>query len=319
MTVHPIVSPLVLAMLAAVVVGARLNALRAAWPRRTRSTVWRWVGLTAAALLLLCAAARPTLGDVTAAPAGVDDDQPNVFLVVDRSPGMGVRDAAGRRSRIDAARADIGAVLDRYPRARVAVIGFATGPSVEWPLSQDTWSLRPALAELRPVASTPDDVVQTNVAAAGTVLRYQLISAQQQFPRAHNLVFYFGAGAAESQAPQRDFDPPEGAIDGGAVYGYGTAAGGPIPQAPDVSSTVNEAALRDVATQLGVPYVPPGGAGDAVPVDAGAPRDAPPSASRPTELYWVPAGLAAMLLLVELYLVLRDVRRARSTPAEVPA
>ena len=266
MTVHPILPPLVLAVVAAVVVGVRLDVLRRAWAGRTRAAVWRWVGVTLAALLLLVAAMRPTLGDDgSTTPAGVADGRPNVFLVVDRSPGMGVRDAPGRRTRMEAVRSDVATVLDRYPGARVSVIGFAASPSLEWPLSQDVWSLRPVLTELRPVATTPDGVVQTNVGAAATVLRYQLISARQQFPRAANLVFYFGAGASESESPQRDFDPPEGIVDGGAVYAYGSRAGGPIPQAPDVRSAVDEEALRVVAEQLGVPYVAPGGGGDLAP------------------------------------------------------
>ena len=87
------------------------------------------------------------------------------------------------------------------------------------------------------------------------MLRYQLISAVQQYPRATTLVFYLGAGAPESRLPAREFDPPADSVDGGAVLGYGTAAGGPIPGTDIERSAVDDAALRAVADQLGVPYV----------------------------------------------------------------
>lgn len=327
MTLHPVLPPVLLVLLACVVVAARIAALRRLWSggrATSRGAVWRWTGLTVAAALLLVAAVRPVIGrDEQTLPAGAYDGEPNVFLVVDRSAGMGVADLPGGRSRMDAARDDIAAVLDRYPNARFSVIAFASGPSLEWPLSQDTWSLRPVAAAMRPYGTTPDDVLQTNAGAASTVLRYQLIAASQQFPRARNLVFYLGAGAGESEAPQRNFELAEGSVDGGAVLGYGSVAGGVIPQAPEVRSGIDEARLRDVADQLGVRYVPRGGAtsdDNAVFDDA---TEAPPpdadvqASSHAIETYWAAALVAALLILLELYHTLRDVRRMRSVPRDV--
>ena len=316
MTFHPIVSPVLLALLAVVVGAARVAAFRP-------PAGWRWAALTAAAVLLLVAAARPVIGsDERTTPAGAADGQPNVFLIVDRSPGMGVADLAGGRSRMDAVREDVAAVLDKYPEARFGVITFASGPSVEWPLSPDTWSLRPVMSAMTPYPATPDSVRQTNVAAAGNVLRYQLIAARQQFPRARNLVFYFGAGAGESQAPQRQFDLTEDSVDGGAVLGYGTAAGGVIPQSAAVRSSVDEPALRAVADQIGVPYVLRDGASNDVAfLDDGDDADEPAApvyaSTGATETYWALALGAAVLILVELYLALRDFRRTRSIPVDV--
>jgi hypothetical protein len=317
--------PLLLVLAAAVVVAARVVTLRRlrARPRRSPDAVWRWAGVTAAALLILVAATRPVIGaDAQTTPAGSADGEPNVFLVVDRSPGMGVEDLEGPQTRMDAARADIAAIIDRYPRARFAVIAFASSPDLEWPLSPDTWSLRPVMEAVTPYAGPSDAVYETNVAAAGNVLRYQLISARQQFPRAQNLVFYLGAGADESRAPQRQFDLTEGSVDGGAVLGYGTAEGGVVPQRPTVRSTIDEPALRAVAEQIGVPFIPRDGTPDGEDAlfvgtdDAEAP-DAVTASSAAVETYWAPAITAAALLLLELVLMLRDFRRSRPSPAEV--
>ena len=135
----------------------------------------------------------------------------------------------------------------------------------------------------------------------GNVLRYQLIAAGQQYPGSDSLVYYFGSGAGGSRAPQGEFDPVPGSVDGGAVFGYGSA--------------VDEAGLQRIAQQLGLPYVhrlagQP--VAEAEP-NSGASTDATPTGVSPhrTELYWVFALLAAVLVLFELFATLREFRRTR--------
>jgi hypothetical protein len=304
MSVHPVMPSLLLAALVALIVAARLLALRRLTKAgTTRSALWRWSSLTAAALLLAGAAARPVLGvdqDFTRVAA---PDAPNVFLLVDRSADMDVREAGNARSRMDVARQDVAAVIEKYPDARFAVLGFASWPALEWPLSPDVWSLRPVMSAVMPYASTSEDAHLANAAAAGNMLRYQLFSAVQQYPRAQNLVFYFGAGAGESRSPQGQFNLPDGAVDGGAVFSYGNA---------------DEQTLRTVSEQIGVPYIHR----DAEPLDAAlsAPDSTTPAATTAaparTELYWFFAVGAAALLLVELYLVMREFRRTQMLTAE---
>ncbi|MGV0736143.1 hypothetical protein ABQF35_07120 [Mycobacterium syngnathidarum] len=300
MRLEPVLPPLLVAALAVVLLVARtitfgrVRAQGGGWP-----AVWRWSALTTAGLLLLVAALGPIAGstrDTVPRPAG--DRDPNVFVILDRSPDMSGPGTDGR-SRIATARDDIAALMERYPQARVALIGFTDRPSVDWPLSADTWSLRPVMASMTAHAAV-GDAPDANVGAAASVLRYQLISAMQQFPRAQNLVFYLGAGAPGSQAPQREFLLPENSVDGGAVLGYDDAGA---------------KALRGVADQIGVPFVPrtaakplaealPGGQSQAQEPTAVAVADT-------VELYWLFAAVAALLIVVELYLVLREFRRTQ--------
>lgn len=324
MTLQPILPLLLLAALGAAIVVARVVALRRLTAAgRTRAALLRWGGVTLAALLLLVAAARPVIGsDDQGIIRAAGDGDPNVFIVVDRSADMRVEDLAGGRERMAGARDDISALIDRYPDARFAVIAFASRPSLDWPLSADTWSLRPVTSAMTPYVSTPDALSQTNVGAAGNVLRYQLIGARQQFPRAQNLVFYLGAGAPETQVPQRQFELPEGAVDGGAVLGYGGTGGGPIPGTDVARSAIGEQALRAVADQIGVPYVPRDGTTPLAGVleDQGSVIGPPPPVAAPagrTELYWAPAIGAAILVLIEFYLVLLEFRRTRLANADV--
>lgn len=294
MRFEPLLPPLLIAVLAVVLLAARAITFGKV---RAESDGWaavsRWSALTTAGLLLLVAALGPVAGrthDTVPRPAG--ETEPNIFVLLDRSADMS-------GPQIAAARDDVAALIERYPRARFALISFADRPSVDWPLSADTWSLRPVVAATNAAPEAPD-TPDANVGAAANILRYQMISAVQQFPRARNLVFYLGAGAPESQAPQRGFQLPEHAVDGGAVLGYDDAGA---------------QALRAVAAQVGVQFVSRTDAtplGEALPADET--REQAPSAepvSTAVELYWIFAAVAALLVLVELYLVLREFRRTQ--------
>jgi hypothetical protein len=255
--------------------------------------VLRWTGVTLVVLLLIIATTRPALlndnrQDATPT-AGADL---NVFLVVDRSADSNIDDYGNDEPRIAGMRDDIATVIKQYPAARFALITFDSKASLDWPLSEDVWSLRPTIAALGSRNAGPN----TNAAAADNVLRYQLIQATQQYPGSRNVVLYFGSGAPGSQPPQDDFNLTRGTVSGGAVLGYGR------------SDAIDEVELRRLAAQLDIPYVHR---------DRGQSfrLDLPDSPHRVEadriELYWLPALLAAGLLLAEIYLSVREFRRGR--------
>ncbi|OBK73759.1 hypothetical protein [Mycobacterium sp. 1274761.0] len=311
MTFQPVVPWIALAVVAVAVIALRLLTMRrlhatagARW-----STVWRWSGLTLAVLLILIAAARPGIeheerAGVTA-PRSAQNT--NVIFVVDRSPDSAIEDFADRQSRMSGIRNDIEALIDQYPKARFAMISFASRASLDWPLSEDAWSLKPVVARIAPypAGETDEDV---NAAAAANVLRYQLIAAGQQYPESQSLVFYFGSGAPGSRAPQGEFDRSP-FIDGGAVFGYGAAQ--------------NQPGLRRIAEQLGVPYVNRDDGGsitESAPAAGGEKSITAATASGVadrTELYWLFTLVAAVLLLFELFASIRDVRRTRLARRDV--
>lgn len=301
MTFDPVLPPAALAAVAAVLVALRVLSLRPA-AAAGRPALLRWTGMTVALALLLVAAARP--GGAAEARAEAPTSSrggDNVFFVVDRSEDSAVDDFGGR-PRMAGIRDDIDALIDAHPGARFAVISFASRPAVDWPLSGDAWSLRPVVEALNPYPGVTAD--QVNAAAAATVLRYQMISAGQQYPGADNLVYYFGSGAPRSTVPQGEFDID--AVDGGDVFGY--AADG-----------TGDQRLREVADQLGVPFVirrP----GEAAPTGTQSASSAPvvdPAGERGDEFYWLLTLVASALLLVEMALSVRDLRRARSTAREM--
>jgi hypothetical protein len=271
--------------------------------RRRGRAVLRWSGVTLAVLLLIAAATRPGLRDdeTHGGTTAVAGENLNVFLIVDRSVDSGVGDYGTGKPRIAGMRDDIAALIEQYPAARYALVSFASQAALDWPLSEDVWSLRPAIAALSSHQSGPDAEFDVNAAAAGNVLRYQLIQAAQQYPGSRNVVLYFGSGAPGSRAPQGDFDLTRKSVDGGAVLGYGR------------TDAIDEAELRQLAGELDVPYVHRN-AGQPFHPDLPATPDGTgmrAEAVERIELYWPPALLAAGLLLTEIYLSVREFRRGR--------
>lgn len=310
MTFQPVLPFAVLLVVGVVVVALRLLTMRRLYATAGGrwSTVWRWSGLTLAVLFILIAAARPGIehGERGAAVAARSAENTNVFLLVDRSVDSAIEDYGDRQPRMSGIRNDIEALIDQYPGARFAVIAFGSRSSLDWPLSEDAWSLRPEVARIESYPPTDED---PNAAAAANVLRYQLIAAGQQYPDSKSLVYYFGSGAAGSRAPQGEFDPITGSVDGGAVFGYGAAQ--------------NEPGLRQIGEQLGVNYLDrDGGPLPATEADSAEPEDGATAATTSgvadrTELYWVFTLLAAVLLLFELFASIRDIRRTRLARGDV--
>lgn len=293
MTFQPVLPWAILAVVIVALVLARAVALRlvlgSSWGNRRR-VVLRWGAVTLAVLLILAATTRPGyLGEETHRGPTAAGANLNVFLVVDRSVDSSL---AGMHN-------DMAALIDQYPAARYALITFTSRASLDWPLSQDVWSLRPTTAALGSVPAPDGQGVVAG--AARNVLRYQLLQAAQQYPGSRNVVLYFGSGG--TPGAQADFDLTRGSVDGGMVLGYGRG------------DAINEVGLRQIAAQLGVPYEhrEPG-----QPFDAALPETGVrPAAVDRIELYWLPAMLAAALLLTEIYLSVRDFRRSRIARRDV--
>jgi len=342
MRFDPVMPAVVLVAIAVVLLAVRTVTLREALRQVGAGRhvhLLRWAGLTAAVLLMLLAAARPSVGAAGMQAISAGDSDVNVFFVVDRSVDSRVQDFGVNTSRMAGMRKDIAALVDQYPRARFAVISFSSRASLDWPLSDDAWSLKAMIAGLQAYTSAaPDTTYRVNAGAASDVLRYKLQQAQFQFPHSKNLVFYLGEGAGGSRAPQGGFDLGSAKVAGGAVLGYGTPAGGPIPRevvngavvyavdartGGDLTSALNEPALTAIAGQLGIPYLHRENGQSLTQVVTGRNAvgnpgaDAVARAHGRVELYWAFTLAAAALLLIEIYLTIRQFRRHRVARADV--
>jgi len=133
------------------------------------------------------------------------------------------------------------------------------------------------------------------------------------------MVFYFGDGEQTVDAEPESFSASEKYTDSGAVFGYGTAEGGPMRittggltddgtdyiqyEGSDALSVIDETNLEAIADELGVEYEHR--TADAAPVLPEAPSTTTSYAEsgevgNVTELYWIAALVILLILGVEL-------------------
>ncbi|MCU1517633.1 MAG: hypothetical protein JWQ75_2354 [Pseudarthrobacter sp.] len=300
-----------------------------------------WLFRSALVLLLLAAALRPGVpgGSAQAATADV-----NVFFVADTSSSIVAEDYGNGSPRLDGVRQDIRAIAGELAGARFTLLTFDSSAVVRMPLSTDTTALDTAVAVLEPQVTAFSK--GSSVTAAGKLLAERLSAARDSHPERPRLVFYLGDGEQTSAAAPEAMKLDGGLVNGGAVLGYGTAAGGRMKEntgqrsgagagyiqdrtsgsSRDALSVIDEGRLQGIAGQLGVPYVHRS-AGDAVApmMQAADPGELQRASNEEgldgrTELYWIFASGAFLLGLREASLVLRQWRqlpRAHAGPGAV--
>ncbi|MEO8827853.1 vWA domain-containing protein [Lapillicoccus sp.] len=237
------------------------------WPagRRERTETGGARGRrSAVVLLLLLAATRPALPGTD---VRVDASSVDVYFVVDTTTSSMARDYAGSEPRLAGMRTDLKGVAAQLPGARFTVLSFDLDTTTRLPLTSDATALYAAADTLRPETS------RWSRGSSVTVARTDLVAALQRGQATHpdraRLVFYLGDGEQTAETEPQPFEIPGGLVNGGAVLGYGTAAGGPMATTGNLSegdvvdpstgkpaiSTIDEKQLAQIADQLGVPYL----------------------------------------------------------------
>lgn len=289
-----------------------------------------WLFRSALVLLLLAASLRPGVpgGSSQAAAADV-----NVFFVVDTSSSIAAEDYGDGSPRLDGVRQDIMAIAGELAGARFSLLTFDSNAIVRMPLTTDATALDTSVSVLQPQVTAFSK--GSSVTAAGTLLAERLRAARDSHPERPRLVFYLGDGEQTSAKAPAAIRLDGGLVDGGAVLGYGTAAGGRMKEntgqdagagyiqdrtsgtGKDALSVIDERRLQGIAGQLGVPYVHRS-AGDLVApmMQAADPGDferatANGGVAGRTELYWLLAAGAFLLALREAFLVFRQWRQFR--------
>ncbi|KQR68556.1 hypothetical protein ASF98_07915 [Arthrobacter sp. Leaf337] len=280
--------------------------------------------------LLLLAALRPGLpgGSVRAAEADL-----NVFFVVDTTSSIAAEDYGNGSPRLDGVRKDIMAIAGELAGARFSLITFDSQAVVRMPLTTDTSALGTLTGVLEPQITQYS--TGSSVTVARTVLNERLKAARDSHPERARVVYYLGDGEQTSGKAPEPMHVDASLVNGGAVLGYGTGQGGRMKEkssyssgdaaayiqdrsggsAGDAVSRIDEDRLREVAAQLGVPYVHRApGDGTAPMMQAarpGALKETSESLEGRTELYWAPALAAFVLALWESIRVLRQLRQLR--------
>lgn len=323
--------PLVVILLAGAVV---LVLKKGGRSRGTNGARWRFAALV---VLIVVAAARP---GIAGGHAEVSATELNVFFVVDTTPSSAAEDYAGTKTRITGMKSDINAIAEELAGARFSLISFDSKARVVMPLTTDTTALRTLTQVLTPRSTYASQ--GSSISSAKGVLAKSLKDSAESHPERPRLVFYLGDGEQTSAKAPESFASDTDLVDGGAVLGYGTAAGakmrestydgtqeGPYiidPSSSDYGaaiSVIDQKLLQAIATQLDVPYVH-----RVSPADIQAALvDSSPKAAQSTsvngedrggagriEWYWLPALAAFGIVMWELLLYGRaysDLRRKR--------
>ncbi|MBO0899162.1 VWA domain-containing protein [Cellulomonas sp. zg-ZUI222] len=343
--VVPVVVVLLTALpVLALCVGQALRASgRRGAPGAPGAPAGTWWRRTALVVVLAVVALTPTVAATQSGGARVGVQ---VWFVVDRTGSMAAEDwgpgdpvvrgpglpAVPAVQRLDGVRHDVVQLTRDVPGAFYSVVAFADEAGTQLPLTDDATAVR----------SWAQTVTQEVTAgSAGTrrdraleVLQRSLQDAQDRDPGMVRLVFYLSDGEQTADEEPGSFTAIAPLVDGGAVLGYGTAAGAPMrqhdgsldPDAPYIPdpqdpsrpalSHADEAALREVAAELGVPYVhrdgPTPTADLVADVDVAAiAADGRADLSTHRDLVWPFALVAGVLLAAEAWAWARSSSRLR--------
>ena len=208
-----------------------------------------------------------------------------VYFVIDRTGSMGAEDWDGENPRIDGVRNDVATLMGVLTGARYSILSWDSSVHTDMPLTTDSSAVASYMATFTRELSSSSQGSSINRPAAD--LAKLLKKNKERHPQNVRALFVFSDGETSNQnhwtsAPSgeaSDWDAVKEYIDGGLVLGYGTEEGGPMkvlrlgdsgsqsggepeyihdssqPDNPIAISKIDEAALKDVASRVGVDYV----------------------------------------------------------------
>lgn len=229
----------------------------------------QWTVRATAVLVLALAFTRP--GTPVTAVTERSEAAMDVFVVVDVTASMIAEDWDGDSPRLEGVEADVTALMEQAPEARYSLITFASTSQTVLPLTTDDSAMRSALDVLRPEVTLYSS--GSSVTAPRDHLLARLERAAEDRPDSARVVFYLGDGEQTTGDAPEPMDGIADLIDGGAVWGYGTASGGKMKETrgywtdeeldyivdpstrADAVSKLDERNLKDIAKDMGVDYV----------------------------------------------------------------
>ena len=208
-----------------------------------------------------------------------------VYFVIDRTGSMAAEDWDGVKPRIEGVRNDVGTLMGVLTGSRFSILSWDSKVHTDMPLTTDASAVNAYMESFNRELSASSQGSSINRPAKE--LLTLLKKNKERHPQNIRAVFIFSDGETSNQdhwssAPSgdpSDWDAVKEYIDGGLVLGYGTEKGGPMkvlrlgdsgsqsggepeyihdssqPDNPIAISKIDEAALADVASRVGVDYV----------------------------------------------------------------
>lgn len=237
-------------------------------------TYWRLVGISICLALIAIGSSIP--GD--RAPAGVINL--DVVLVVDRTASISAEDYDGQKPRLEGVKSDLLQLIDRVKGARIALVTFDTSARINVPFTSDSSAAATAIKALDQEVSIYSK--GSSIDMPIDMITKLLNQSKQKYPDRGRLVFYAGDGEQTADSTPKSFTSIKPLINGGAVLGYGTSAGGKMKTYygyqgygydgigseyledltaysasgyPLAVSRIDETNLKNIANDLGVTYL----------------------------------------------------------------
>lgn len=285
----------------------------------------RWIWLRRAMLiaLLLVTVLRPATPGASRATGNALLD---VYFLVDTTVSATAEDYNGNRPRLEGMSHDVKQIAKELVGARFSIISFDDQAVQHLPLTHDTTTLASAVDTLS--TQEPFYAEGSSIDAGLDTLKKELERIADKAPHRGRVIFYMGDGEQTVDREPRSFRDLKPLVKGGAVLGYGTAAGGKMadedkrrwgddkhayikdrstqtyPQ-PDAISKLSESNLRAIADQAGLAYVHRTEPGDAKAVtsaiDVGEIIKRSDETTAYEDWYWVATPIIVALLSVELW------------------
>ena len=208
-----------------------------------------------------------------------------VYFVIDRTGSMAAEDWDGNKPRIDGVRNDVAIMMNILTGSRFSIMSWDSKVHTDLPLTSDASAVISYMDSFDRELSSSSQGSSLNRPAQD--LAKLLKKNKERHPQNVRALFVFSDGETSNQnhwtsAPSgeaSDWDAVKEYIDGGLILGYGTEEGGPMkvlrlgdsgsqsggepeyihdlsqPGNPIAISKIDEAALKDVASRVGVDYV----------------------------------------------------------------
>ncbi|WP_181275916.1 vWA domain-containing protein [Brevibacterium oceani] len=197
---------------------------------------WKWFARMGVVAILAVALARP--GIPIKSTTEEYEAQADVYFVVDTTTSMAAEDFDGDRTRLDGVKEDMLALADEFPGTRLSIITFASTAATVMPLTTDHTAFASAVDVLTPETSVNSK--GSSITEAGDELDKRMSANSDDRPDNKSVVFYFGDGEQTVDQGPDSWSSFASRIDSGAVFGYGTAAGGKMRDSQPFGSGVGD-------------------------------------------------------------------------------
>ncbi|MDR3152168.1 MAG: VWA domain-containing protein [Bifidobacteriaceae bacterium] len=157
--------------------------------------------------------------------------QSNVLFVVDRTGSMNARDFSASKSRLDGAKSDMKKIISLYTDAQFGLITFDSVAQTQVPFTYDSMGVISYIDAITPQITKYSQGSKIDISVSEILAEFSQAKNANAYSK--NYIYFLSDGennvGNNSSNPDLSvFQNLQGAVDGGAVIGYGSTQGAKI-------------------------------------------------------------------------------------------